>query len=164
MCLNNIDASRFYLENRFKRTRITSVGSAPKLDTEAWAEDVRTSPAVIDRELKEISTLFTEEFIGDILEDEDSLWTWWTGRLDPALMKKFFNYWLANYCLLMLGEECPPVRGCGFNGLCRPEESCRNDNSFLGFKCVHGRRSKTPSCSAPLRGQPSGWGGAWESS
>merc|ERR1712213_189002 len=71
--------------------------------------------------------------IGDIPEDEANPST---GRLDPALMKEFFNNGLANYCQLMLGEECPPVKGCGFNDLCGSDESCRNDNSTLGFKCI----------------------------
>ena len=133
-CLNDTNWNRFYLENKFERTRITSVGSAPKLDPQAWAEDVKSSPAVIRRELKEISSLFTDEFIGDIPEDEANPST---GRLDPALMREFFNNGLANYCQLMLGEECPPVKGCGFN-LCGPNESCRNDNSTLGFKCEPG--------------------------
>merc|ERR1719167_1650299 len=130
-CLNDTNGNRFYLENKFERTRIASVGSAPKLDPQAWAEDVKSSPAVIRRELKEISTLFTEEFIGDITEDERNPSR---GRLYPATMKEFFNNGLANYCQLMLGEECLPV-GCGFN-LCGPDESCRNDNSTLGFKCI----------------------------
>ena len=133
-CLNDTNGNMFYLENKFERTRITSVGSAPKLDPQAWAEDVKSSPAVIRRELKEISSLFTDEFIGDIPEDEANPST---GRLDPALMREFFNNGLANYCQLMLGEECPPVKGCGFN-LCGPNESCRNDNSTLGFKCEPG--------------------------
>ena len=59
------------------------------------------------------------------------------GCLDPAPMREFFNNGLANYCQLMLGEECPPVKGCGFSGLCRPDESCRN-NSELGFQCTKG--------------------------
>merc|ERR1711902_485468 len=87
------------------------------------------------RKLNEISSLFTEEFISDIPGDETNPST---GRLDPALMKEFFNNGLANYCQLMLGEECPPVKGCGFNDLCGSDESCRNDNSTLGFKCIPG--------------------------
>ena len=122
------------MEKGFERTRITSVGSTPKLDPQAWADDVKSSPAVIRRELKEISTLFTEEFIGDIPEDEANPST---GRLDPASMREFFNNGLADYCQLMLGEECPPVKGCGFN-LCGSGKSCRNDNSTLGFKCEPG--------------------------
>jgi len=148
-CLKDDDNNRFYAENRFERTRITSVGSAPKADPEAWAEDVKSSPAVIDRELKEISSLFTEDFIGDIKEDDDNPST---GRLDPASMKEFFNNGLAKYCQLMLGEECPPVRGCGFSGLCRPDESCRNDNSTqLGFKCTKAPPPATTTTEKPVK-------------
>jgi len=146
-CLKDDNNNGFYLEHNFEKTKITSIGSAPKADLEAWAEDVKSSPSVIDRELKEISTLFTEEFIGDIPEDDDNPST---GQLDPASMKDFFNKGLASYCQLMLGEDCPPVKGCGFSGLCRSDELCLderncindvlcdNDNDILelGFKCV----------------------------
>ena len=48
-CLKDDDNNRFYAVKRFKTTRITSVGSAPKADPEAWAEDVKSSPADNDR-------------------------------------------------------------------------------------------------------------------
>ena len=134
-CLNDTNGNRFYLEKGFERTKITSVGSTPKLDPQAWADDVKNSPAVIHRKLNEISSLFTEEFIGDIPEEEPNPST---GRLDPASMKEFFNNGLADYCQLMLGEECPSVKGCGFNDLCGPDESCRDNNSTLGFICIPG--------------------------
>merc|ERR1712013_356110 len=132
-CLNDTNGNRFYLEKGFERTRITSVGSTPKLDPQAWADDVKNSPAVIHRKLNEISSLFTEEFIGDIPEEEPNPST---GRLDPASMKELFNNGLADYCQLMLGEECPSVKGCGFNDLCGPDESCRDNNSTVGFICI----------------------------
>jgi len=144
-CLKDDNNNRFYFENRFERTKITSVGSPPKADPEAWADDVRNSPAVVDRELKEISTLFTDEFIGDILEDDSNPSV---GQLDPSRMKDFFNKGLASYCQLMLGEK-----GCGFTGLCRSNEICKNDNSELGFKCYKAPPSSTTTTSTekPMR-------------
>jgi len=147
-CLKDDNNNAFYFENRFDRTKITSVGSLPRADPEEWAADVRNHPAVVDRELKEISTLFTEEFIGGILEDDSNSSA---GRLDPARMKDFFNRGLANYCQLMVGENCPPVNPCGFTRLCWSDEICRNDNSELGFRCYKAPPSSTTTTKKPVR-------------
>jgi len=110
----------------FKGVKVTSVGSYPASDTDEWAKTAGNNPRVIDFELKPIANLFRSYFLDEI----DGL------KGKAPIMKKYFEDAVKEYCLTMLGEECPETKGCGYQDLCPIGVKCFDDKSnSLGYVC-----------------------------
>jgi len=134
-CGSRGDSSHYFAQNRFQRAETISVGALPVSDRDKWMQSTRENPSVVRMKLAPISELFEPSYVNDILLDpEDPS----QGYLDGNLLKSAFENIVENYCQMMLGEDCPPAKGCATYGLCGGGKVCRDDpQSPNGFRCVN---------------------------
>jgi len=133
-CDNRRYSSNYFVQNRFKRTEIVSVGALPVSKRDDWLKSTKDAPSVVRMVLAPISELFEPSYVNDIPLDPNDLSK---GNLDADLLKRSFANIMENYCQMMLGEDCPPAGGCALYGLCGDDAVCRDDEqASKGFRCV----------------------------
>jgi len=122
-------SSDFFAQNQFQRAEIVSVGALPVSNRDAWLKSTEDAPSVVRMVLAPISELFERSFLNHL-------------NLDADLLKRSFTDIMENYCQIMLGEDCPPAKGCALYGLCGDGEVCIDDpKAANGFRCVSDRWS-----------------------
>ena len=133
-CDKNSHANAIFGEAGLKQTDVISTGALPYSNKEKWIEAVEKNPSPVKMTLSPITDLLTEQSLNHIPLDPSNP----NGEmLDADLIKSFYTSNMGNYCEVMLGGPCRPVKGCSVWNDCHPDSFCEDDDSDAGFHCYN---------------------------
>jgi len=134
-CKEDSVNKEYFSKNEMRETNIVARGATFYTDPVKWAESAQENPVPIDFKLKSISNIFRSGWVDSIEYKKEKY-------IDGQILADYFDEIIAidEYCKIVLDLEngCPPIKGCGINGICPFGKICVDNDSELGYTCTEG--------------------------